>query len=133
MSIKSLKFTNAPILVTLPIIWGAGLFIFMNTTSPLQNGPLSVLFVFTLFYLFIVSSFYCLALFSVKISNFLGWQIRINKRKLYYLISVLSLGPVFMIAFNTLGQLELKEVLLIIALVIVGSFYVVRRSQNETI
>lgn len=130
---KVSKKGSAIVLVGFPILWGAGLFIFMNTTSPLQNGPLSVLFVFTLFYLLLVSSLYCFALLTIKLINFLGARIQINKRKLYYLMSVLSFGPVFLLALNTLGQLELKEVLLIAALVIVGSFYVARRSQGEII
>src|SRR6266567_9336129 len=117
--------------IFLPVVWALGLFVFMNTTSPLQNGPVSVLVVFSLTYLLLVSACYVAALLFVQLGRFFGWGAKkVDRRQLYYLVSVLSLGPVFILALNTLGQLEVKEVLLVIILLGLGSFYVFRRGKN---
>lgn len=118
-------------IVLLPFVWALGLFIFMNTTSPLQSGPMSVLIVFSLVYLFLVSACYASVLLFLRLGRLFGRNLKMDRRKLYYLVSVISLGPVFILALNTLGQLEVKEVLLVLALLGLGSFYVLRRSKNE--
>lgn len=111
----------------LPVLWGVSLLIFINITSPLQSGPLSVLAVFTLGYLFITSVLYALTLLAYKIGRLFGWRKTLSQKQLYYLVSVIGFGPVFLLALNTLGQLEVKEVILVTLLITVGCFYVVRR------
>ena len=117
----------------LPFLWAICLVIFMNITSPLQNGPLSVLAVFSLAYLFIASTLYAVAIIAFKIAHLLGWRRSLHRKQLYYLASVISLGPVLLLALNTLGQLEIKEVILITLLLTIGCFYVLRRSRKEAL
>jgi hypothetical protein len=105
----------------------------MNITSPLQNGPLSVLAVFTLLYLFLVSALYAIAIATFKVVELLGGPHYLNRKQLYYLASVIALGPVFILALNTLGQLEIKEGVLVIVLLVLGCFYVLRRSRKEAL
>ena len=112
------------------IRWGLSLLVFVNITSPLQSGPLSVLAVFTLGYLFITSVLYALALSTYKIFRLFGWRKVIAPKQLYYLVSVIGFGPVFLLALNTLGQLEIKEFILVTLLVTIGCFYVVRRGRS---
>lgn len=116
----------------LPVLWGVALLIFINITSPLQSGPLSVLAVFTLGYLFITSVLYALTLSAYKIGRLFGWRKVVSSRQLYYLVSVIGFWPVFLLALNTLGQLEIKEVILVTLLISIGCFYVVRRGRNDT-
>jgi hypothetical protein len=117
----------------LPFVWGAGLFVFLNITSPLQSGPLSVLVAFVLVYFFVTSLLYAVARLAIRIGNFLGWKRDIPPKTIYYLVSVIGLGPVFILALNTLGQLEIKDVILVILLLVVGCFYVLRRSRKEVL
>lgn len=119
--------------VCLPVVWAVGLFIFMNITSPLQNGPLSVLAVFTLIYLFLTSALYVAAIAGSKLAKLLGGKAALHRKQLYYLVSVIALGPVFILALNTLGQLEIKEVILVVMLLVIGCFYVLRRSRKEAL
>ena len=114
----------------LPIFWGSLLFIFLNVTSPLQSGPLSVLTAFALFYLFVVALLYAVMVGIFRAGQLFGWKKFYPGRQLYYVVSVIALGPVFLIALNTLGQLEFKEVVLVTLLILVGCFYVVRRNQK---
>jgi hypothetical protein len=120
-------------IVGLPLIWALSLLIFMNITSPLQNGPLSVLAVFVLAYLFITSALYAGVIVVSKLVSFLGWSKPLHRKQLYYLVSVIGLGPVFFLALNTLGQLEIKEVILVVLLLAMGCFYVLRRSRKEVL
>ncbi|HET9412231.1 MAG TPA: hypothetical protein VFO38_05305 [Candidatus Saccharimonadales bacterium] len=114
----------------LPVFWGGLLFIFLNVTSPLQSGPLSVLIAFALFYFFVVTLLYAVMVGIFKVGQLFGWKKFYPGRQLYYVVSVIGLGPVFLIALNTLGQLEFKEVVLVALLIAVGCFYVVRRNQK---
>src|SRR5689334_13638872 len=111
----------------LPIIWGLGLFIFLNVTSPLQSGPLSVLAAFVLIYLLVTSIMYVVCTLFLKVTAFLGWKKVVPPKTVYYLVSVIGLGPVFILALNTLGQLEIKDIILVVLLLVVGCFYVLRR------
>lgn len=115
----------------LPFLWALCLFIFMNVTSPLKNGPFSVLVAFAIIYLLITSLLYAIALASTRIALLFGKRIPLSRRRLYYLMSVLALGPVFILALNTLGQLDIKEILLVSLLLCLGCFYVLRRSRRE--
>ena len=116
--------------VSLPFIWGVCLFIFMNATSPLQSGPLSVLAFFTLSYLFVTSALYAAVLSTYKVASAFGMKRPLRRKMIYYLVSVIALGPVFMLALNTLGQLDIKEILLVMILVFLGCFYVARRGRR---
>lgn len=118
-------------LAGLPVVWAFALIIFMNATSPLQNGPLSVLGVFVLAYLFITSTLYAGVIVLNKLVSFLGWARPLHRKQLYYVVSVIGLGPVFFLALNTLGQLDIKEVVLVLLLLGIGCFYVLRRSRKE--
>lgn len=120
-------------IVILPFVWGVVLFIFMNATSPLRSGPLSVLSFFTLAYLLIVSVLYAATLLTFKVLSIFGLRKSVRRKLIYYLVSVIALGPVFMLALNTLNQLDIKEVLLVIMLLALGCFYVVRRGRREVL
>lgn len=122
---------RAATIIGLPFLWALCIFLFMNITSPLQSGPLSVLAVFVLVYLFITSTLYAGVIVGHKVASFLGWRKPLHPKQLYYLVSVIGLAPVFFLALNTLGQLEIKEVLLVILLLTMGCFYVMRRSRKE--
>lgn len=131
MMFHNSKIIRVIAIIGLPFFWALCIFIFMNMTSPLKSGPFSVLIVFGMIYLFVTSLLYALVLAIGRISQFFDKKLPLSKRRLYYLISVISFGPVFILALNTLGQLDIKEVLLVILLLCIGCFYVLRRSRRE--
>ena len=125
------KIIRVAAIIGLPFLWALCIFIFMNMTSPLKSGPFSVLIVFAMIYLFVTSLLYALAVAIGRVVQFFDKKLPLSRRRLYYLMSVISFGPVFILALNTLGQLDVKEVLLVILLLCIGCFYVLRRSRRE--
>lgn len=55
---------------------------------------------------------------------------RFSMKRGYYVVSIVGLAPVLFVALNTLGQLDILEIVLILLLVGLGCFYVVRRSSK---
>ena len=113
-----------------PFFWAVVLLFIFQFTNPLQNGPLSVLTVFILIYLLCASLLYLTAFIVIKTLSLVGVHTVLGLKTTYYLVSVLGLAPVFLIALNTLGHLEIKDVILVALLVGVGCFYVLRRRGN---
>lgn len=114
---------------SLPIVSFVGLVILLNRTNPLDVGPAGILLVFGLAYVFISSALYLVLTLVIML---LAYFISINtasRRKLYYLSSIIALAPVFLLALNSIGQLELKDFILVLMLVGFACFYVVKRRQ----
>lgn len=109
------------------------LFIVLNVVTPLALGPAGILLVFGLIYIVVVSfsySFVSLALSILLRFGLMKHSSLLPGRRLYYLISFMSLGPVFLLALNSLGQLEWKDFLLVLLLISIGSFYVLRKTRS---
>ena len=100
----------------------------LNTTNPVQGGPLSILAVFVLLYLLIFSVTAAAVHFIGAVMRMVRPTKSFSLRRAYYVLSVVSLAPVLLVALNTLGQLEILEIMLILVLVGLGCFYVVRRT-----
>lgn len=111
----------------LPILSFVGLTILLNATNPLDVGPAGILLVFGFAYVFISSSLYLLlTLLLILVAYFMTINVP-TKRKLYYLASILAFAPIFLLALNSIGQLELKDFVLVMSLVGLAGFYVLRR------
>lgn len=121
------KHLTTPVTMGLPFVWLAAIFIVFNFTSPLRVGPAGILLVFALFYAFISSLMFALLRIGLAVWVRVTGKADISSRRLYYLASVVAFGPVFLIALNTLSRLGIVEVILVLLLVGIGSFYVLRR------
>ncbi len=53
---------------------------------------------------------------------------RIGVRRAYYVASILAFIPVLTLAMNSLGQLQIRDILLVITLTAVAVFYVIKRT-----
>lgn len=113
-----------------PIATFLALGLVLNATDPLASGPLSILGVFILIYLFLFSSLSVLLHIVGLIIHLVSPSRVLPLRTGYYLLSIATLAPVLMIALNTLGQLDLLECSLIIIFVALGCFYIVRRTAK---
>lgn len=114
----------------LPLIWLSLILVVLHLTSPLNVGPAGTLLLFCLFYAFLNSIFFLILFALQKLIFKLTTRHLFSNRVAYFLASVLALGPVFMLALNTLGQLGFIEFILVLLLVTIASFYVVRRTNT---
>src|SRR5690349_2423403 len=118
------------IIFVLPMVSLCFLGYILYITSPLTIGPAGILLVFVLVYVTIVGLLYvCLAVL-LKIIASLTQIKQPTKQKLYYMTSIIGFGPVFLLALHSIGQLEIKDFLLVVLLIIVSCFYVSRRMKE---
>jgi len=112
---------------SLPIISFVGLVVLLNRTNPLDVGPAGILLVFGLAYVFISSALYLVLTLVMILLAYFVTITATSRRKLYYLSSIIALAPVFLLALNSIGQLEVKDFVLVLFLVGFACFYVVKR------
>ena len=112
----------------MPVVWLVFIYLVINETSPLKIGPVGVLLIFILFYALFSSSLFVVAHLGGKLWQLVTHCAMLSVRRMYYVASTLAFGPVFLIALNTLGQLGWIEVVLVVLLVSLGTFYVIRRT-----
>jgi len=120
----------------LPLVSLVGLFLMFSLTDPLEAGPAGMLLVFFLIYVFCASLLFIILHVGIGFAtrivnrtqkiNIKEWQLGI--RKSYYVASVLAFGPVLLLAMQSVGQLQLRDVLLTIAFLGIAVFYVAKRS-----
>ena len=135
MSKQSLDKTGYAIYALLIISTGS-LFYLWNTTSPITISPLGILSVFILLYFFWLSIFFIIlhlcfvfmrktALLKFFIDKRQGRPFRV--RVAYYVASILAFMPVLILAMQSVNQLTLRDVLLVLFFVILAIFYVIKR------
>lgn len=112
-----------------PVVIGVIILIILSVVNPLEVGAIGILVVFLLFYtLFLAVSFIAIRVGS-RIARMLGFKPQINVKRAYYLATVVAVWPVFILALNSIGQLQLIDMLLVTALVGLGCFYVIRQAS----
>lgn len=130
---KTLRYISA----LLPLISLALLIIIFSTSNPVAIGPLGVLFVFGLIYLLFASSLFLVLHGGVAlVERFIPpqrlhqarhWQLGI--RRAYYVASIAAFGPVMLLAMNSVGQLQWRDVLLVVTLLGLAVFYAFKKSS----
>ncbi len=113
------------------------LFYFWNATNPGTVGPLGILFVFVLLYLFWASTFFIVlhlgfSLFR-KTSLFRIFMTKrenkpFNWKVSYYIASIIAFMPVLLLAMQSVNQLTIRDVLLVVLFTGLAIFYVSRRT-----
>ncbi len=122
--------------VLLPFISIGSLFVIFNLSNPVDIGPGGILVVFVLIYLFFASSFFVIMHLGVRLLSRLvasrksidhrHWTIEV--RRAYYIASALAFTPVVLLAMQSVGQLQARDVLLVALLEILTIFYIVKRA-----
>jgi hypothetical protein len=120
----------------MPFFCIGALFVLFNVSNPVDIGPGGILIVFVLIYLFFASSFFILLHFGVgllsrvvaarKSIDHRHWQVGV--RRAYYVASALAFAPVVLLAMQSVGQLQIRDVLLVTFLEILAIFYIVKRA-----
>lgn len=113
----------------------AALVVLLNSTDPGSIGPGGILLVFIVIYIFFLSSFFVLLHAGSRVIQAMihrrrdidprSW--RIGVRKSYYIASVLAFIPVFLLAMQSIGQLQLRDLALISLFELIAIFYIVKR------
>lgn len=112
------------------------LIVLLQTTSPGAVGPLGILIVFILMYLSLLSiiSFALFGLSAVlrRLFSFLKLKKPISGlsfTRAYYFSSVIALGPVMLLAIQSVGKLGFYDVLLTALFVLISCVYVAKRTK----
>jgi len=120
----------------LPVLAIIFLLLILNSTNPLDGGPVVILLVFILLYIVCAGLFFVLLNSGLRMASKL-WarrksinarEWRIGVRRAYYIASVLAFGPVLLLAMQSVGQLQFRDVLLVFVLLSLAIFYVIKRS-----
>lgn len=114
----------------LSIIVAAVLSFMLNTASPLSIGPLGILIVFGLIYALVLSALYAALTLIIGILGRFTSVRSVSKKKLYYMATIVGVGPIFILALNSIGQLDMKDFVLVVVLIVVSCFYVTRRVKD---
>lgn len=109
--------------------------ILLQTTTPATIGPLGVLVVFVLLYVA------ALAIATFLIHHGSHWLAKASravtvKRPLtplgftrsYYFASILALVPVMLIGMQSVGEIGLYDLLLVVAFAVIACFYVAKQT-----
>lgn len=111
----------------LPLLALVGLLVLAMNTSPLRVGPAGILLAFVLLYVGAVGILYTLLRTFMRLLAVVGKPWEITQKKSYYAVSIAALAPVFLLALHSIGQLELKDFVLVFLFVAAATFFLVKR------
>lgn len=124
---------NQRLLYLIPVAAFATLLVLLNITAP--DSPAVIFLVFACMYLFYLGSFFVLLRAgTVAIGKIVPRSRRVMGRlgeigtsKAYYVASVLAFAPVAVTAMQSLGQLQVRDVLLLAVFEVIAVFYLIKR------
>jgi hypothetical protein len=123
------------LLIAAFLIAVGGLFFITNFTTPDGIGSLGILgtflLIYVLFFVVIISIYKIVRrIFRIWRSDKLPIELRAKalRRRMIFISAALAFVPLFLICLNSIGQLELRDWLLIVLIEIVAIFYIVKRA-----
>ena len=106
------------------LVLGAVLIGMLNVVNPLEIGPNGILLFFLAFYLFITSA---------VVMGFKAFRALFKRSpsslKVMYLSAIIAFAPVMLLALNTLNQLEIIDLVLVVVFEGLALFYIFRRLE----
>jgi hypothetical protein len=112
------------------------LFILWQNTTPSTIGPLGVLFVFVLMYVSVLGVLTFLLFGLNKIIVKLSTSVTVRKPmsrmtlgRSYYFASVMALAPVMIVGMQSVGEVGLYELLLVVLFVGIACIYIAKRTN----
>lgn len=110
------------------------LFVVLSTSTPSHIGPVGVLFVFILIYILLLGGimglFQLASLISVRLATVIKPRRPVQRMSLthsYYYASVLALVPVMLLAMQSVGEVDWRQLLLVVIFAIIACIYVKKR------
>ncbi len=110
----------------------------LNYADPVSAGPGGILLVFVIIYLIIASALFTVLHWGVRFASrqivkrnkrVTARSYHIGVRKAYYIASAVAFAPVLLLALNSVRQLNLTDVLLVVVLIGLAIFYLVKRES----
>jgi len=108
----------------------------MQSIDPTQTGPLGILIVFILIYLSLLGVLTFLLYGVSRAIRRLTAAFTVKKpfgvlslSRSYYLASVIALAPVMFIGMQSVGEVGVYEVVLVVLFVAIGCFYIAKRTS----
>jgi len=121
----------------IPLFALVALLFVTTSTDPVSIGPGGILVVFLLVYIFWAGLFFTAIHLGIGIASRLLVKhrksvtvrsVQIGVRKAYYIASALAFVPVLFLAMNSLGQLQFRDVALVLVFMLLIIFYIVKRT-----
>lgn len=113
------------------------LIILLQSTAPSTAGPIGLLAVFFLIYIIMIGVITELVWAGSRVFQLVAKKVtskrppgRVSLVRAYYLSTVLALGPVILLAMQSIGSLGVYEISLVTIFVAVGFLYISRRSSQ---
>lgn len=131
---ESMVRTLERLVYVLPVASMIALLALFNFFAP--DSPGIIFVVFLLLYVFYASSFFVLLRGGIAfVGRFVARrktveprQWRISVRRAYYVASVLAFAPVSVAGMQSLGQLQIRDAILLVVFEAIAIFYVIKRS-----
>lgn len=118
-------------------LWLSGaLWIILDRMSPVDVGPGGILMIFVIIYLICASVLFTILHLGLDVLKRLSVRYPklrdtipspLSLRRSYYTASVLAFGPVLLLALNTVRQLRLQDIVLVIIFLVLAVFYIAKR------
>ena len=111
------------LLKLLPVLFTVvALAVILVTSRPTEGGPIIVLSMLALLFLLFVQ---VISLGLGVVTSVFG--VSLSPSRIFLLSIVISVGGIFLVGLQTLNQLSLTDVILVILLEVVANFYIARR------
>lgn len=112
-----------------------GLSLLFNYTAPETIGPLGILLTFIVIYTLCFTvifatwkALYNLHKFFRPSKTTITGKTNFLRNRIGYISAVLAFMPLFLISLNSIGQLQIRDVFLIILIEVLAIFYIVKRT-----
>ena len=121
----------------IPFFALVALLLMLTFTDPISAGPAGILVVFLLVYVFWAGLFFTVLHLGVGLASRILIKHRrtvtvrslhIGVRKAYYIASALAFVPVLFLAMNSVGQLQVRDVGLVLVFMMLIVFYIIKRT-----
>lgn len=111
------------------------LFVVLSASTPSRAGPLGVLLVFILVYVMMVGvlmvTLQAGSSLLTRVGRLFGTRRPIEKISVthsYYYASVLALAPVMLLAMRSVGQIDWRQLLLVVLFTSIACIYIKKRT-----
>ncbi len=121
----------------IPLFALGALLLLVNLTDPVSVGPGGILIVFLLVYIFWAGLFFTLLHLGLSLASSVLIRYRksvtvrtykMGVKKAYYIASALAFAPVLFLAMNSVGQLQPRDVGLVLVFMTLIIFYITKRA-----
>lgn len=125
------------LLILSPLITALFLVLVLFSTDPVTIGPVGILGVFVLTYLFTLSVLFVVLRFGIQWVSRLAIakqdsvhhkERKVGARKAYYIASIIAFVPVLFLAMQSFAELRLADMALVCVFVSIAVFYVIKRT-----